>query len=806
MIFGSGQTGGNAIGTGIIFSLYDNFSSTADRISSKWKSLDALTEESGKRMGETMNKMKLGFAGMVVGAAIVAPILLAVGAAQQFEKGMAKINTTAQLSQPELAALRDELLDLGKGAVGDLNKIPAAYEKIISQTNDVVLSTDILKSALKGAKAGFADVDIVSAALAQTLSIVGKENTTASEVIDTLFAAKRVGAGEFSDFAQYLPTLIAAGKNLGLTYQETSGIFAFFTGKGQDAANSAVLMQNAFSALQKVDIQDGFKKAGVAIFDAQGKMRSMVDIFTDLNKITGKMSQEQKTNLFASVGLKDVQARNAFSVLSSDVNKLRESMSATMNPAGELNKALAYGENNSQRWEIALNKLKYVVIKLGTVFLPIATTAAEFFGAAFGVLADIFSLVASNPVGQFILKLAGAFGVLTFGVGAFVVVTNLARFAAAKAAVSFATMGMTEVAAAFATGGLTAGMSALAVAVWAVLAPLLPFIAAGALVVGLFYGMYEGVKSFNAMVDGTGEKLTGIAGFFQKVGGVIQGVMDIWKSATSEGFSLSTKTYDALQKLGIAEFVLNLGTWVVRIKEIFRGIYETIVPPLKEVWNVFSNIFSKLYDVGAEALNGLGFNIGKLGGSMETFRMIGHALGTVLKFTVVPIFYLLGAAIGIAGGILVGIIAIVRDVVDIFKWLGSTIYDLSSAFVSFGANIVSSIWSGITSGWSWLVDQFTKLISDLPGGGYILQALGIDVEGSGGGQVAAAPVTAVAPTDVSPLGAMSAETKNPFTGASNTYSETKSSKEVMKNITVHLDGNEIKSWVDSKDRETDSRQ
>lgn len=133
--------------------------------------------------------------------AATAAITVAGRASMSFDEGMAKINTTAQLTKPQLQGLEDQLTSFGLKGLGDVNKLPEAYEKILSQTGDVSLSMDILEKSLYGAKAGFTEQSVVAGALAQTLSIVGKENTNAQEVLDTFLMAKKVGAGEFQDLA-----------------------------------------------------------------------------------------------------------------------------------------------------------------------------------------------------------------------------------------------------------------------------------------------------------------------------------------------------------------------------------------------------------------------------------------------------------------------------------------------------------------------------------------------------------------------------------------------------------------------------
>src|SRR5690606_7258624 len=155
--------------------------------------------------------------------------------------GMAKINATAQLTSKTLDKLEGRLVDIGGQSGGNFDNITFAYEKILSTTGKVNLSLDITETAVKGAKAGFASLDLVAGALAQTLASVGAENATANEVLDTLLKAKAVGAGEFEDFARYLPGLIASAKNVGMAFKDTAGLFSFMTFKGQSPEQAATL-------------------------------------------------------------------------------------------------------------------------------------------------------------------------------------------------------------------------------------------------------------------------------------------------------------------------------------------------------------------------------------------------------------------------------------------------------------------------------------------------------------------------------------------------------------------------------------
>ncbi len=330
---------------------------------------------------------------------IVASSLALSGAtsmAANFEQGMAKINSTIQVSPPELEKIKNQLITLGKTSNVDLAQVPNAFEKIVSAVGDAGKSMAIFKSSLNASKAGFTDINIVADAGA---AILANYNGMSSDyAMDVLMKTKNLGKAEFGDLAKYMPQILPDAKRLGISFEEMAGSFAYFTSKGISVEQTTTYLKNMMKPLGDPDKIANLERLGVGIFElgekGEKKMRPMTAIATDMNKAFGKMDAVKRLESFKKLEF-DMEAGAGFSLLMQDVPKLTQMMMGMSDSTGETERTLKFTGNTIDNFTQASNQFKALFINFGDLVLPMVNTALFGITASLDVLKSGFESVKS---------------------------------------------------------------------------------------------------------------------------------------------------------------------------------------------------------------------------------------------------------------------------------------------------------------------------------------------------------------------------------------------------------------------------
>jgi TP901 family phage tail tape measure protein len=309
-------------------------------------------------------------AAAAVGAGVA--IVKCTQEAIKWEKSMADIQVTAQLTKKELGNLSDYLKKMGTEVAVELDDIPKAFSMILGAVNDLQGSKDLLKPTMMAAKAFGGSLESTAEALSSVFSSTGRDG---ERLGDILAQSLIDGAVEFEQYAQFFPKMLPSANALGLKLEEIAGTYSALTGK-LGARASATTLDALFGELQSAEKLKKLKKIGVNVFDKEGSIRSLQEIVGDFKKQFDGLSDEKRALKFSNLGLSDNAAKAILS-LTQNYDDMARSIESATNSQGALEKAYKNSLTATDVWILVKNNLKIGMIEIGNIFLPFVKLAGE---------------------------------------------------------------------------------------------------------------------------------------------------------------------------------------------------------------------------------------------------------------------------------------------------------------------------------------------------------------------------------------------------------------------------------------------
>lgn len=639
---GSFAAGG--LGFGLAFTLKDKFTKTAKQIEKGLDGLSGRTATVQKSVNNSLNGIKVGAIALGLGAALIAPLTLGITRIATLDDLMADVRKTTGLTNTEALGLKNTLQGIDtRTSLEDLLDISRIGGQI---------------GVAKGELAGFTQ-EIDKAVVALGDEFTGGAEQVASELgkinsifkIDKLFgtaeginkigsAINELGANGLATapfLSNFTKRLGPVAVDAGISAQNILGLSAALEQLGGNPEESASGISRLFNVLTtKTD------KAAKAVGISTSAFTKMLN--TDANEAMLTFSKRLKEanpnqvdfkKQLQEIGLTGVGLSKTMAMLSGNTDLVREKQSLA-------NKAFDEGTSLTNEFNLKNNTLVAGAEKLKKVFLDIAESLSRTLEPAMRPIlslvtgmAKAFLWFTKTKVGKFVLGLTAVLGTLLVVLGAVTLAVNGARLGLMKMATALFASRAKAIQFIIANKGIVVGMKVMARQAWLTATAMLAAYWPVAIVVGVIAGAVWGLNkifktstnSFDSFLAG-GEKAKGIMNIFQRIGGVVRAVFELFKNEKNGVTFLSPKMAEKLKSLGILDFVVKLSTWVSRLKAFWNGLMlgfrqfsDIVGPVLENLFSAFSSIFEAM-----------GFDIFKLTGSLEDWGAMGlFVANTVLQ-------------------------------------------------------------------------------------------------------------------------------------------------------------------------------
>lgn len=245
-----------------------------------------------------------------------------------FDASMSQVAATMGTTVDQIQELRDFAQTMGRTTAFSATQAADALNYMALAGYDAETSMEMLPNVLNLAAAGGMDLALASDMLTDTQTAFGISLERTNQLVDEMAKAASTGNTSVTQLGEAFLTVggLAAELNGGLVtledgtevavdgVQELEIALTAMANAGIKGSEAGTHMRNMLLKLSS-PTSDGvaqLEALGVAVFDAEGNMRSLSDIFSDLNVAMSDLTQEQKiqaiTDLFNARDIASAEA------------------------------------------------------------------------------------------------------------------------------------------------------------------------------------------------------------------------------------------------------------------------------------------------------------------------------------------------------------------------------------------------------------------------------------------------------------------------------------------------------------------
>lgn len=443
--------------------------------------------ESINRLGDF--RTEIGLAGAALASLSAVGIRRSVSAFGDFDEAMAESLAILDDVDDEMRAVMERTArDVARETTFSAEEAASAYFFLASSGMEAAEAVEALPQMADFATAGMFSLSEAADILTDAHSALGDETLELADLSDILTAANTEANASIEQFGQALVNQAApAMERLGVGTEEGVSALASFADAGLKGRRAGTILARTLEGVaeQGRENREAFEELGIEVFDAEGEMRHLQAIVTDMEDALGGMTTEQRDAAFAQLGLNQ-RAQRGIDVLMGNSEQLAE-YEASLEDAGGTTEQVADRQLQTlnREWELFRSRIEDVVIGIGQDFAPAmgelldvltgAVGAFEAFNDRVGGTAGA-AILTAGLIGGLALAAAALIPPLTAAAGVIGAVGGALAGLSTVATAAIATVGLLSAAYAADIGGMRAHTTAALEAVQRVFTETLQFI------------------------------------------------------------------------------------------------------------------------------------------------------------------------------------------------------------------------------------------------------------------------------------------------------------------------------------------
>jgi len=402
-----------------IFTAVDKFSSVLNGMGKSVKSFAGSSEVEVARLQRSMRSIsasteKVAIATGVAGAAIIAPLTLAVKAAMDYETSIASLSAITGATGNDLVKFKskvEEVADAQKMAYGETAK---AFELAGSAIPELLKSADALgkvsSAAITLSKASGEDLESSIRSLTGVMNQFSLGATQADRTINVLAAGAKVGAASIAQTSEAMVNFgsVAAGANMSV--EQAVGAVQVLSKYSLFGAEAGTKLRGSLLKLQQAGV--GYASGQFEINDALLESKKRIDKL--------RTAKEKDAAILKLFGAENISTGK---ILLNNIDLFKEYTAGVTATSEATIQAQIKSETLAKRWQAMKNQAQNLAIKVGEVLLPVIEKIATKIEP---LVKSFIDWTKANPkLFKGIIKAAAALGVLLLAISAISTVISI---------------------------------------------------------------------------------------------------------------------------------------------------------------------------------------------------------------------------------------------------------------------------------------------------------------------------------------------------------------------------------------------